>query len=260
MGRTIDIANAVGRPPKDLALVFRDRYWALSLQSIANGKSFAALERELSPNLRIRKRPDGEGNVQPFALSKVAKGTRGVSDSLGDIPEIVHAAEMRYPGSSWAYRSIFWIVLAKCEEVATVELLPLCISKAIRDRLREKHFEVSSVGRVCLTEIGLQRAGRLTHLDSLGLLLLTCSPVIKNYERSALANTYVPAALERLAIRDQIFGRLRSGLEDLLEDRFPGAMRGDSPFTVQTFQQLRGKEWLVPMGLSLKKRQSTRRC
>jgi hypothetical protein len=100
-----------GRKSKDEALVLRDQYWVLFLRSKLPEESYASLERLLCPHLQINRREDLMGYSQPFALSKVAKGKRGLSSNVGPPPPVVLHAEALAPGATEAFTSILWTAL-----------------------------------------------------------------------------------------------------------------------------------------------------
>jgi len=230
---------------KDPLLVLRDRYWALTLQRLAGGKSFAALERELCPHLHIRLRDDGEGRVQPFSLSKVAAGTRGLSPSASGWPEKVEQAERRYRGSSSAFKSLLWKVLACAREGRGLENPGPYVSDEVARRFSERHQSLID-GCNMLNASGLRRAGRLTHIDALGLLLWICSSMSGVRHLEPLAATYVQSMVERLTLADPAFAVLRGEIVQQIAGRLPEAIPFGQPFSSRTFQSRRGQLDTVP--------------
>lgn len=243
----LDVSVRDTRPTtKDPILVLRDRYWALSLRGLAGGKSFAELERDLCPHLHVRDREDGEGKVQPFSLSKVALGTRGLSPSVHGWPEKVAAAEAQYAGSSRAFTSLLWQVLACVRSEEGIDHPARYVSDAVTARFGTQHH-TRWIGSNVLNEAGVRRAGRITHIDALGLLLWVSSPLSRAQRFGPLAATYVMASVERLNRKDPAFATLRDEIVRLISARLPDAMPVELPFSRRTFQSHRGRLAIVPL-------------
>lgn len=242
--------RAIGPRPgsvtKDPVLVLRDRYWALTLQRMAGGKSFAALERELCPHLHIRDRADGEGRVQPFSLSKVAVGARGLSQSPDGKPAKVTAAELKYPGSSHAFTSLLWQVLVHARDGRPLECPTLHVAEKVARRFGERHQRELNGSRT-VNWAGVRRAGRITHIDALGLLLWICFPPSECQGLAPWAATYVPASVKRLSLWDPAFSLLRDEVVQQIVDRLPDAFPVGQPFGGRTFQSARGRLTAVPL-------------
>ena len=209
--------RTVGRPPKDLALKLRDQYWVWHLNNLLPNETFASLERRLAPHLRITWRGKEEGYSQPFAYSKVARGVRGLSASLEEVPEIVHRANEMAPGVLSAYTSILWVALTK----------PGCrsgsIAPEVRSRLFDHHFSIppesaDDVG--LLNASGILRVSRLWHRDALGLLLCHCPSVIGTSVLSLKAEAYVQHMLHWCASGDPAMNMIRDALNPLIASRY----------------------------------------
>ena len=100
-----------GRSAKDAALVLRDTYWALRLKQHFPDQSYSSLERILWDGIKVGRRGEGQGYSQPFALAKVAAGTRGLSAYLDDVPPVVTKAGNLWPDSEAVYASCTWQAL-----------------------------------------------------------------------------------------------------------------------------------------------------
>jgi hypothetical protein len=206
-----------GRPAKDFALILRDRYWALKVRGgLPPGTSLAALERELFPHLKIVKREDGEGYSQPFGLTKVAAGQRGICSDWS-VPVVVVKAEARCPGSLAAYRSILWPALFE----AFGERGPVTsngeIAQDLLCRFKPRHY--SFLGNWQLSKSGVLRAARLAHRDALGLLLFNC-PAFAGINRTTMfARDCVPGAFLRACQKDPDLNAIKEPLAALIQMR-----------------------------------------
>lgn len=162
-------SQALGRKGKDPALVQRDRYWALDLRR-STELSFAELERLLNLNITVTQRDYGSGHQQPFALSKVAAGSRGLSADWS-IPEIVQRAEDRFAGTALPFQSIAWRALSRnwtCCVRSDDHVNP-----NLRASLRAEHLERCRCGNGWnLTLRGIELARHRPELDTFGLLLM----------------------------------------------------------------------------------------
>lgn len=210
--------RAVGRPPKDQALKLRDQYWVCHLNNRLPGETFASLERKLAPHLRITWRGKEEGYSQPFAYSKVARGARGLSASLEDVPEIVHRADELALGMRSAFTSILWAALVKPGNRRG------SIAPEVRSRLFDHHFSIlpesaDDAGR--LNASGILRVSRLWHRDALGLLLCHCPAAIGHSSLSLKAEAYVQHMLHWCAHTDPAINMIHDPLKPLIESRYP---------------------------------------
>jgi hypothetical protein len=209
--------RAVGRPSKDQALKLRDQYWVCHLNNRLPGETFASLERKLAPHLRITWRGKEEGYSQPFAYSKVARGARGLSASLEEVPEIVHRADELAPGVRSAFTSILWAALVKPGNRRG------SIAPEVRSRLFDHHFSIppesaDDVG--LLNASGILRVSRLWHRDALGLLLCHCPSVIGTSVLSLKAEAYVQHMLYWCASGDPAMNMIRDALKPLMASRY----------------------------------------
>lgn len=225
-----------GRPNKDPALVLRDRYWALNLEAMT-GDTLASLERKLLPQLRIGRRENGEGHSQPFSLSKVARGTRGLSPYLNIVPDVVRRADRVAPGSMAAFTSILWYALASpttaLKQLATLD----GVADAVATRIFERHWDFHAVLKCrILNRLGIRRAARLGHRDALGLLLCHCPPAAEVSHIAVLAELYIFHVLNQCCKHDVALTMLRDQLLELLSDRYTG-LRGmpSTPMTGRIF-------------------------
>lgn len=210
-----------GRPAKDPALRLRDRYWALSLKNALPDETFASIERRIAPHLRVSRRDFGQGFSQPFALSKVANGSRGISGSADRAPDVVVRAEELAAGSSRAFTSILWHALLAGATWQSVwsgqEALSEELAQCVMPRHRpSKGFEASR-----LDEAGVRRASQLTHVDAIGLLLVS-SPQCSGITNEALAaEDCVGPVLRRVCAVDVALRQVEEPLRQLIKERFP---------------------------------------
>ena len=212
-----------GRPPKDPALVLRDQYWALFLRAHSPGESYASLERTLLPHLRITQRGDGQGSSQPFSLSKVAMGHRGLSPHLGPPPLIVNRAEDLVAGAKGAFTSVLWSTLAQPWPLEGVKDQYAEVAPEVRSRLTDRHFSVmpkTRFGLRLLNSNGIRRVSRLRHRDALGLLLCYSPAVVGFSKQSLTASSYVFYALKRGCQSDPALMAIKDTLIKLINERF----------------------------------------
>lgn len=225
-----------GRPHKHEALVRRDQYWAISLRE-HHGESYASLERTLFPHVKVRKREHGEGYIQPFALSKVAAGTRGLGTDRNAVPAVIKRGEARYAGSSQCFRSILWRALSEDAENGLQAVRDDEVAPEVRARLRSQHLTLLDGGRQWrLTQLGVRRVGRLSHIDALGLLLAHSYPLAATSELSVLAEDCVSAVFARVCRVDSAFWALKDPLASLIKSRFHHVLRPCEELTVRTFR------------------------
>ena len=227
-----------GRKTKDEALVLRDRYWALFLKSKLPDESYASLEKRLFTNLQIKRRKSSLGYSQPFALSKVALGKRGLSPKLEDVPLVVLRGEQLVAKASEAFRSILWTVLMGPETVSKIKDPYHSVAPEVKLELSKRHFSVASnagtdVGS--LNTLGIRRLSRLWHRDALGLLLSHC-PAVKGASKvSLMAEAYVFNLLHCICQHDPALMAIKSELATLIKQRFgvkanAGWIRNAKPF------------------------------
>ena len=216
---------AVGRPRKDPALILRDRYWAMRLKHSLPNESLASIERQLVPHLSITRRADGEGFSQPFALSKIAKGQRGISPSLDGVPPLVQRAERLAPGSIHAFRSVLWRALADSSRLDDTPPIHDIVCGEVLRRLGDRHFMNPSRGVQKLNYRGVLRAGRLAHRDALGLLLMHCSPLAAISTASFAAEQSVWHTMYRACDQDPALDGIQDALAALIDARFPGLLK-----------------------------------
>lgn len=212
-----------GPKTKDEALVLRDRYWALFVKSKLPEESYASLERRLSPHLKVTRRQDLLGYSQPFSLSKVAQGKRGLSQAVGSLPPVVERAEALVPGANEAFTSILWTALMPPLRSQHEENQRGSISIEVTSRLNTRHFAPKSAvyaGLGLLNAQGIRRLSRLRHRDALGLLLCYCPVHMKPSQLSLTAEAYVLYLLQKCCDKDPALMAIKSSLIRLLSDRF----------------------------------------
>lgn len=210
-----------GRRRKDEALVLRDQYWVRRLQTHLRGESWSSIERRLWPNVKVGRREEGQGYRQPFAPSKIANGSRGLSDTLGDIPPFVKKSASAWMESEAVYSSCLWTALHEKSWVYRAIGGGWQISGHVSRRLTDHHY--CGGGKVPrFTPAGVRRLGRLTHIDALGLLLLIGGRFDGGGFESALARLYVPAVFGRLCLVDLAFASLAGAFEELIGCRYLG--------------------------------------
>jgi hypothetical protein len=212
-----------GPKTKDEALVLRDRYWALFVKSKLPGESYASLERRLSPHLKVTRRQDLLGYSQPFSLSKVAQGKRGLSQAVGALPPVVERAEALVPGANEVFTSILWTALMQPLRSTPEGDQRGSISIEVTSRLNVRHFSgkpAVHAGLRLLNEQGIRRLSRLRHLDALGLLLSYCPVHMKPSKLSLTAEAYVLYSLHKCCDKDPALMAIKSSLIKLLSDRF----------------------------------------
>lgn len=212
-----------GRKSKDEALVLRDQYWALFLKSKLPEESYASLESRLFPHLEIKRRQDSLGYSKPFALSKVAKGKRGLSPNIGEPPQAVLRAEALVPGATDAFTSILWSSLK--QPATSINVADQCgsIALEVKRRFSARHFSSKPgfhAGLGHLNLQGIRRLSRLKHMDALGLLLSYCPTVNGVSQLSLLAEAYVLSLVQRCCKEDRVLGEIKSALIGLISERF----------------------------------------
>lgn len=228
-----------GRPPKDVALVLRDEYWARALALQAPSESLASIERKLCPAILLRERKDDGRFAQRHAISKVANGKLGLSGTLGHVPPYVAAAAEIYAGSAERFNSIFWLAIsAPSAERDRLASFVGRVASDVRRRFWPRHFQQSlNVQDWRLNVEGIRRAGRLTNLDALGLLLLHCFPNSRTSQQSLVAESFVEASFLRLCKRDPAFMQISEQVSSVLSQRFPSAFHLRECRTAPTFRR-----------------------
>lgn len=222
-----------GRQPKDPALVLRDRYWALHLQSQLPDESFASLERKLMAHLRIGRRENGEGYSQPFSLSKIARGTRGLSSRLDEVHPIVLRADQLVPSSLAVYTSILWRALVSGPESERQIGSSQLVTREVINRMSDRHFE--SRAALKLNLLGVRRLSRISHIDAVGLLLRQCEPAIDATTTSLTAEAYIFHLIHRSSIRDCALQAIQKDLVGLVKERYPGLRAKDDQDSTKIF-------------------------
>lgn len=225
-----------GRPPKEAALRLRDRYWALKLKADLPAESYSSLERLLYEDVQVSRREFGQGYSQPFALAKVASGTRGVCSNDSGVPPVVQRAEQLWPGSSEAYCSLLWPALVSSGWLLGVvrrQVPP--VADAVRRRLRSQHLDAAKADLLRLTAAGIRRVGRLTHLDALALLLINGSRHGQGSHLNFMADLYATPVFSRLSRTDKTFALIADELQALIEEAHPGVLRLDDPRACSAF-------------------------
>ena len=227
-----------GRKSKDEALVLRDQYWALFVKSKFPQENYASLERLLYPQLQIKRREDLLGYSQPFALSKVVKGTRGLSATTATPPPVVLRAEVLIQGATEAFTSILWTSLLQPMK-SPCDANPCgSISTEVTRRLSARHFDAKSevyAGIGLLNELGIRRLSRLKHRDSLGLLLFYCPAVMGVSKLSLIAEAYVLNLFRLCCQRDPALMSFKEVFMYLIAERYRLRQRTDSLENVQIF-------------------------
>lgn len=211
-----------GRKSKDEALVLRDQYWVLFLRSKLPEESYASLERLLCPHLQINRREDLMGYSQPFALSKVAQGKRGLSSSVGELPSVVLHAEALAPGATEAFTSILWTALMPHLRPTHIGNQSGSIAIEVKHRLSPRHYALQpavNAGLGLLNEHGIRRLSRLKHRDALGLLLCHCSVHRKPSKISLTAEAYVFSLLQKCCDEDPALMAIKGSLNQLIRER-----------------------------------------
>lgn len=237
-----------GRPRKDGALRLRDQYWICHLKDRLPGETFASLERRLGPHLRVTRRSKEEGLSQPFAYSKVARGVRGLSASLEDVPLIVHRAEDLTPGVQSAFTSILWTALAKpgtrCGS----------ISPEVRVRLHDRHYSKkpgNSDDPGMLNAAGIRRISRLWHRDAMGLLLCHCPVAIGYTYLSFQAESYLLHLLHWCSRSDPAIQRVSASLAAIIDSRYPMPHNFRVGYTQKIFPAPKGSTFLMGLRMML---------
>ena len=221
--KTQDQPRQRGRKSKDEALVLRDRYWALFLKSKLPNESYASLEKQLFTNLQVRRRANSLGYSQPFALSKVALGKRGLSPKLEEVPLVVTRAQELAPEVLVAYRSILWAALMGPATFSKTRDPYRSIASEVSARLSDRHFSTPSharLGSLSLNKQGVCRLSRLWHRDALGLMLCHCSAVKGISKVSLTAEAYVFNLLHWSCHQDPALMAIKRELATLIKKRF----------------------------------------
>ena len=198
-------AKSLGRPQKEEALKLRDRAWALSLRS--GDQSLAALERHFRAASQLK--TNELSSTQPFSLTKIAAGKRGLSSSL-DIPAVVLHAEAICPGSRDRFASILWAVLSS-DDLTEKDVEDHEFAADVMRALETK--SVSSAGGIS-SEL-LVRLARVPHPDSLGLLLWYLRKATGGPSESLLEQ-YADKALTSICRRDPAMQEIRIPLVEVV--------------------------------------------
>jgi hypothetical protein len=241
-----------GRPQKDVALKLRDQYWTLHLQNQLPGHSLASLERKLLPHLRVTQREFGAGDSQPFSLSKVARGKRGLSPSLQHLPVVVSRAEELLPGAISAFNSVLWSALMKPVTSTNCELDYDNVALEVRSRLFDRHFLKRSelnADVFTLNHLGIRRVARLRHRDALGLLLWHSPAATRVSSLSLTAEAYVFHVLHRSCCGDAALREVKSALVALITERYQLKIWANRPVDSRVFLA----PHIVPFSLMLRK-------
>ena len=228
-----------GRSAKDAALVLRDTYWARRLKDHFPDQSYSSLERNLWDGIKVGRRGEGQGYSQPFALAKVAAGTRGLSAYLDDVPPFVRKAGSLWPDSEAVYASCTWQALHSkafmCKALGQVT----AACPEVLKRLPALPADWNRWHPV--PEAWVRRVGRLTHLDALGLLLFAGSRHAGYYREAYLANEYLPAVFGRLCLHDPAFSAIAGGVRALIAEAYPDLPRVDDPALQSAFASRSGR-------------------
>lgn len=216
-----------GRPEKDACLRARDMYVARYLRERQPRRSYAALEVELHRGLRpvLGERKNGGGPTQPHAWSKRAAGTRGISDSLGDVPKTIKIAESLYPGVRERYESALWAALWLRGPNSTLRRLTWKLPTSLKVLLcRGDNVDADDP---ILTVAEMQRVARLAHVDGLGQLLLQTywHPPRAAHYALRLANQ----VFWQLVACDPAFASLHNQIAELVFERFHYEFRSEPP-------------------------------
>ena len=209
-----------GRRRKDDALILRDRYWALGLKAYLPDESLSSIERLLWLNIRVGRREEGQGYRQPFALAKIAAGTRGISDALDGTPPVVERARSLWPASEAVFTSCIWAALHERAWLHRAIGAVPGIGNDVRCRLKPHHLVANGRSQPWFSPAGICRLGRLTHLDALGLLLLGGGQTAGGTYEEVLAQLYVPPVFGRICQFDPIFAALEDTFRGLITRRY----------------------------------------
>ena len=219
--KTLNSKRGGGRPKKDQILVLRDSYFALKLRK-RSGLNFAELERRLSPGVTFSQRSDGGGKLQPFQLSKVARGEGGLSRKTEEAVLLVDRAEEQYPGGANDFYSLFWQVCTD-EQIQSRQLpdFKARVNPQLWQELCNCSDSFWSPDSVPLNFWGMELAGRQPCLDSLGMLLCHCRPYGSSDVDTDAAAYFAGKVLAKLLGRDPVLYSVSKQLLPCLEDRFP---------------------------------------
>jgi hypothetical protein len=211
--------HGLGRKPKDEALVLRDKYWVLRLKAHTL-QSYSRLERSLCEGITVGRRSEGQGYSQPFALSKIAAGKRGLSADLDSNPKLVEGASTLWPDSEAVYNSCIWGALSRTACFYKPQDRFVFASPEVLRRLPHRYLVDDPYKRPRFTETGVRRLGRLTHIEALGLLLLNASGHAGWSHQAYVANLCVPAVFARLCKYDESFAAIADGVQSLIKERY----------------------------------------
>jgi len=192
----------------------------------------------LQPHLRVTRRELSAGNSQPFSLSKVARGARGLSPDLKTLPPIVKRAEDVLPGSIAAFTSILWSALVDPAKFAASTGELCSVAPEVSGRLCERHFAGSSKNRLdCrkLNLLGIRRLARLRHLDAVGLLLWHSLQTVQPSKLSITAEEYFFNSLQLYRRSDGALQDLMVPLMDLIKQRYPQIVSVNSAIGFKLF-------------------------
>jgi len=231
---------------KDEALRLRDRYWAMRLRAALPGESFSSIERLLWDTITVRRRMEGQGYSQPFALSKIASGKRGLSYDVEGTPKVVRTACSVWAESEAVFHSPVWTVLLRDAWQSSL-LQRVTLDGEIRRRLPSLHRRNASSRDVLLNGAGICRLGRMTHIDALGLLLLNGTRHGGGQHEAFLANLFVPAVFARLCQCDAVFASLADRMQELIDERYPDVSAQTEPGDRKAFNSRVSRAWdLMP--------------
>ena len=238
---------APGRRTKDDSLRLRDRYWAISLKARLPNESYASIERNIYKGITVSKREFGQGYSQPFAMSNVAGGRRGISSDPDGVPAPVAQAETLWPGSAAPYRLLLWKALAKDGWLRLRRGCTQEVDFAVQRRLRRGDLLHEGLSAGSLSAAGITRLGRLTHPVALALLLASGSCRQGVDQPAFLADLYATPVFARLCRTDTAFSALSEEIRCLVDIRYPGVLRLDQPGACAAFNSRSDRAWaLVP--------------
>lgn len=243
--------SSPGRPIKDAALRVRDSYWAIRLKQLAHGRSYASVERVLFPHITLRVRGNGEGVSQPFALSKVANGSRGICPELDAVPLVVRRAQEHFPGSLDDFRSLLWPVLLEARRRESVRIADWVIADEVLGRLKDEHFAKEGRRALSLNQRGICLLASLSHRDALAVLLLNSPKLAGVSKVSVLAEGYVTPVFVRLCAADPAFAAVSERVGAIINSRFPGSLRLNNPSDYCAFPRRRVSAMSVSLRMLL---------
>ncbi|MFG6487959.1 hypothetical protein ACG04R_14845 [Roseateles sp. BYS78W] len=186
-------SNSGGRPRVPPHLRLRDRYLALWLRFKMPDSSFGEIERLLSNRTFIRREGNSHGFQQPQSVARAARGQ-------GMLPvDLIENARLKLPWFEPVYLSPLWAALGKRGTQSSGEprFSQAWLSTTGLDSQRFANFWTAE-GELRRTSRWLiQRAGRTTSLDALGLLVL-CGRREHWFLRASYAGTYAVDVFRRL--------------------------------------------------------------